>query len=320
MNNQGNMMNTGWAFVIFAAVWTGFMIAYLFSCMMKRRDRKDKEEEKNQNADAVTAAVLPEKIQDKTHSVLYVGKAHNIGRRDNQQDSFGISEDGQRIATEGKGVLAIVADGMGGTDNGDQVSVHAIMTMLQNFDTTEGNIPGEKRLLALMNQANTEVNKMCLAADGKKGGSTLVSVLIQDESLYWLTVGDSRLYLYRNHTLLQINREHVYGIELDERAARGEISMYAAENDPQRKALTSYIGLEKITKIDRNIRPLQLKDKDKVLLMSDGVFGTLTNEEIMAAMQFTAAESGESIDQMIRTKNRKEQDNYTALILEYVRE
>ena len=96
--------------------------------------------------------------------------------------------------------------------------------------------------------------------------------------------------------------------------------MYAAANDPQRKALTSYIGMEKITKIDRNIRPLQMEDRDRLILMSDGVFGTLTDEEIAAAMQLPVTNSGEAIDQMIQKKNRREQDNYTVLILEYIRE
>lgn len=332
--NNGGKMNVGIAAA--AAFLIGFMLAYLFHHIKKRRRRNGVDEKGNEHVNSGLeegkemlrsagrpedkTAVLPGEIQDRRLPGLYVGKAHNIGRRGSQQDSFGMSKDVQGMSTKGKGILAIVADGMGGTENGDQVSVLAAMTMLQNFDRMEGSIPGDKRLLELLNQANTEVNKMLLAANGKKGGSTLVSVLIQDAKLYWLTVGDSRLCLYRKNTLIQINREHVYGIELDEKAARGEISMYAAANDPQRKALTSYIGMEKITKIDRNIRPLQLEDRDRLILMSDGVFGTLTDEEIAAAMQLPVTNSGEAIDQMIRKKNRREQDNYTVLILEYIRE
>ena len=324
--NNGGMMKVG---IAAAAFLIGFMLAYCFRHIKKTRGKNGEEENllysnQEKSGSSLTAAggtaVSPEEIQDGRHPGIYVGKAHNIGRRDSQQDSFGMSRDVQGMSTKGKGILAIVADGMGGTENGDQVSVLAAMTMLQNFDRMEGSVPGEKRLLTLLNQANTEVNKMLLTANGKKGGSTLVSVLIQDAKLYWLTVGDSRLCLYRKNTLIQINREQVYGIELDEKAARGEISMYAAANDPQRKALTSYIGMEKITKIDRNIRPLQMEDRDRLILMSDGVFGTLTDEEIAAAMQLPVTNSGEAIDQMIQKKNRREQDNYTVLILEYIRE
>lgn len=117
---------------------------------------------------------------------------------------------------------------------------------------------------------------------------------------------------------MQVNREHVYGVELDEQAGRGEISFSAAASDPQRKALTSFIGIGKLKKIDRNIRPLKLLEGDRVLLMSDGVFGTLSDGEIAEAMHAPAEMSGEILDRMIRSKNLANQDNYTAIILEYM--
>ena len=257
---------------------------------------------------------------EKRRNGLYIGKVHNIGRRDSQQDSFGMSKDGQGLDTGGNGILAIVADGMGGMENGGQISALVTMTMLEQFDRQNGKVPGQQRLLELLNQANEQVNRMIASSGGKRGGSTVIAVLIQGADLYWLTVGDSHLYLYRNDALLQMNQDHIYAVELDEKAARGEISPRAAAGDSQRKALTSYIGMGKISKMDRNIRPMKLKSGDRILLMSDGVFGTLSDEEILAAMRLPVTESGEAIDQMIREKNRANQDNYTALILEYVQE
>lgn len=266
-----------------------------------------------------TESVAPP-IPIKRRSGLYVGKVHNIGRRDSQQDSFGMSRDGQGLDTGGNGILAIVADGMGGMENGGQISALVTMTMLEHFDRQSGGIPGEQRLLELLNRANEQVNRMIAGSGGKRGGSTVIAALIQGANLYWLTVGDSHLYLYRKEALLQMNQDHIYAVELDEKAARGEISQHAAAKDSQRKALTSYIGMGKISKMDRNIRPMRLKDGDRLLLMSDGVFGTLSDEEILAAMRLPVTESGEAIDQMIQEKNRRNQDNYTALILEYVQE
>ncbi len=54
------------------------------------------------------------------------------------------------------------------------------------------------------------------------------------------------------------------------------------------------------------------------MLMTDGVFGTLTDEELTAAMKLPLTESSEAIDQMIRGKKLPAQDNYTALILECI--
>lgn len=312
-----------------AVITLGIGLAVILGRGRKKRDGKNMAEDippygkmntKKDMEEAPVASSIPGEMRTGQLPGLHVGKVHNIGKRSSQQDSFGMSRQGQGIPTGGQGVLAIVADGMGGMEKGDEISALVTMTMLQNFDRMDGQMPGEKKLLALLNRANDEVNRLLAASGGKRGGSTLVAALAQDGKLYWITVGDSRLYLYRNKTLLQINREHVYGVELDEKAARREITSQEAANDPQRNALTSYIGMGKLKKIDRNIRPMQMEDGDRLLLMSDGVFGALTDEEIRAAMGLPVTESGAAIDRMIREKNLREQDNYTALILEYVQE
>ena len=249
---------------------------------------------------------------------VYVGKVHHIGRRSSQQDSFGISQNGSFVSYGGKGIFALVADGMGGLKNGGAVSAMVTMAMMQAFDQLPMGYPGEQSLLNMLGEANEQVNAMLGSSGSGKSGSTVVAVIIRNMKLYWITVGDSHIYLYRNGALMQVNRDHVYSIVLDEMAARGEISHQEAAQNPQRKALTSYIGMGKLEKIDRNIRPMQLQSGDRVLLMSDGVFGTLSEEEMSAAMKFSAQESGEAIHQMIQRKNLPAQDNYTALILECV--
>ena len=265
--------------------------------------------------------LYPHTEEDKTPRQapgVYVGKVHNIGRRSSQQDSFGISQDGPVLSASGKGLFAIVADGMGGLSNGGEVSARVTMSMMSSFDRMNGQERGDKQLLAMLNQANDDVNAMLKSAGQGKSGSTVVAVLLRGSLMSWITVGDSHIYLYREEALMQVNRDHVYSVELDEMAARGEISAQEAAGDPQRKALTSYIGMGKLAKIDRNIRPLQLKSRDRILLMTDGVFGTLTDEEITAAMKLPVTESCNALDQMIQGKNRSAQDNYTALILEYI--
>lgn len=267
-----------------------------------------------------TAAIKPSDVRtqrdEQAEPGIYVGKVHDIGRRSSQQDSFGISQDGSRLDGSKKGVFAIVADGMGGLSNGGAVSALVTMTMMQAFDALPLNYSEDEALLKMLEAANDRVNDMLKASGSGKSGSTVVAVIVRDMKLHWIAVGDSHIYLYRNGALMQINRDHVYSVVLDEMAARGEISSAQARQDPQRKALTSYIGMGKIEKIDRNIRPLQLRREDRVLLMSDGVFGTLTEEEMAAAMKLPVSESSEALHQMIRQKNKAAQDNYTALILE----
>jgi len=132
-----------------------------------------------------------------------------------------------------------------------------------------------------------------------------------------VAVGDSRIYLIRNGAIMQLNREHVYSVELDEKAATGEISWETAAGDPKRGALTSYLGMETLEKIDRNYRPVQLLDGDRVLLMSDGIFGVLTDDEILSAMPYPPQESAAMLQEIALDKQDPNQDNLTAIIFEY---
>lgn len=316
----GNVPGKIW---IFGAILAALLLALAGLYWVKRR-KQDREDEEPETAEdeiiqeedlKIKTEAIPNSVSPRRPQGIYAGKVHNIGKRSSQQDSFGISDlDGKEGRK--KGVLAIVADGMGGLSKGGEISAMVTLSMMQYFDQNPMAASPEKELLQMLGEANQKVNEF-LGESGKgKSGSTLTAVLIKDMNLYWISVGDSHIYLYRDHSLMQINRDHVYGALLDERAAKGEISFASAAGDPQRKALTSFIGMGKLSQIDRNIRPLKLKTGDRIILASDGIFGTLSDEEMILAMQAPIEESGSIMDQMIRDKNRKTQDNYTAVILE----
>lgn len=248
--------------------------------------------------------------------MIKVGKVHNIGRRSSQQDSFGISDMEDPGIVKEKGVLALVADGMGGLQNGGEVSSRAAVAMLQYFHENPPCGSSSLQLLRMLQAAVLEVNRYLGPSGLKKSGSTLVAVIIKDQRLDWISVGDSHIYLYRGGALIQINRDHIYAVELDERAARGEITVEQAMNDRQRNSLTSYLGMGELNAIDRSFHSVQLRPKDRVLLMSDGVYGTLSEEEMAKAMELPVEESALCLNQMIIAHKLEHQDNYTAVILE----
>lgn len=246
-----------------------------------------------------------------------IGNAHHIGARENQQDSFSISDVTDRQLCRERGIFAVVADGMGGLSNGAQVSATVTSSMQSRFLSGGVEEPSIK-LLEMLHYANRKVNDYLKWNPGTQSGSTVVAVLISRTSMHFISVGDSRIYLCRGKTLTQLNREHTYASDLDEEAAKGEISLEEAASDPQRKALTSYIGMGELAKIDRSIHPFQLVPGDKILLMSDGVFGTLTAREIWEAVQTDAFHGAERIEQMVLAKHRASQDNFTTVVIECV--
>jgi serine/threonine protein phosphatase PrpC len=200
-------------------------------------------------------------------------------------------------------------------EGGGEASGIVVQTMLQYFNETTSSEQPELDLLNMLYAANDNVNRYMEGRD--KGGSTAVSVIIRDGNLYWVSVGDSRIYLLRGGALMQINREHTYAVDLDEKAATGEITWEDAAENPERAALTCYIGMGRLEKVDRNIRPLRLLDGDRVLLMSDGIFGTLTDDEILATMQGNPFESAADLQEEVLKKKKETQDNFTAVIFEY---
>lgn len=240
---------------------------------------------------------------------IAVGKLHEQGARKSQQDSFFVSP-AEMIPSHG--LLAVVADGMGGLSGGDQVSQTAVTAVMEGFYTAQGT--PEQVLLALLTQANRAVNDL-LGPDGlRTGGSTLVAGLIRDGNFYSLSVGDSRICLYRDGALWQLNREHIFRDELYLRAVNGEMALSEAVGHPQASGLTSFLGMGELKYVDLPARPVRVRTGDLFLLMSDGVYNALSDEELTAALD-QGEEAADALRDAIEAKGYSNQDNYTAVLL-----
>ena len=255
-------------------------------------------------------------IDTEKRSPVRIARLHGVGRRNAQQDSFGLSEVEDRKVINDKGVLAIVADGMGGLRDGDRMSSLVVVSMLQGFDAADKDEDPSSLLLRLLYKANDAVNNELGSERLGQCGSTVVSVIIRNRRLYYLSVGDSHIYVYRNGRLTQINVDHNYAAELDEMAKNGEISLDEAALDPQRGALTSYIGMGSLELIDHNEKPIALETGDRILLMSDGVYGTIHDDGIERAMKAPLKKACEIMNSMIYTEDKPRQDNFTCVVLE----
>jgi len=262
-----------------------------------------------------TAAFTGPALSMKPPPVL-IGNSHHIGARDSQQDSFCISDIFNEEIVKNKGILGVVADGMGGLADGAEISAIVTKTMLTYFNDTPASGTPELDLLSMVYAANDNVVEF-VSNRSESGGSTVVAVNIIDDKLYWIAVGDSHIYLVRNGALMQINRDHTYAEELDEKAATGEITWEEAVNHPKRGALTSYLGMRKPDQIDRNLRPTQLLNGDRILLMSDGIFGTINDEEILETMVLVPQESATLLMEKTLARQNPHQDNMTVIVFEY---
>lgn len=277
-----------------------------------------KNKEKNMpiaRTEQIADVSVQEDILSENIGQFIVGKLHNVGKRASQQDSFAVSDEKDENLCRKKGIIAIVADGMGGLSDGDKISSMVTLSLLKHFyEKPLADFPGNT-LLEMLKNANKEVN-VFLKNKTERCGSTLVTGIIREKKLYWLSVGDSHIYLYRSGNLIQLNREHTYKEELDLKIVNGELDIEEAMKNPQKTALTSYIGMGHLEKIDKNSNPVELQKGDRLIFATDGVFGTMKENQIASVMQYPMEESIRRMNDWIMAVGKNNQDNYTAVVIE----
>lgn len=240
---------------------------------------------------------------------ITVGTLQNIGGRPYQEDSSG-------VANLSDGVLAVVADGMGGLSNGDKVSQKIVYTMLGFSNTLrQGQMDG---VLPQMVKGTADVVNRMLGSDGLyKSGSTLMAVLVRGDRFHWIAVGDSHIYLFRDGQLIQLNQEHNRGQDLLRRAIAGELTFDEVRADPKKSGLTSFIGMGELKYVEKSLQSIPLQAGDRIVLMTDGVFNALSDAEIatVLARNPDVKTAAKMMEQGVLAKAAPHQDNFTAVIL-----
>jgi len=252
---------------------------------------------------------------------LHIGNAQHRGRRDEQQDAFGFSDPTQPALVDQNGLLAVVADGMGGMEGGAEASNTAVKAFLE----AHASWSSEDSIAAWSQQAVRTVNQVVrrVARENEmsgKMGTTLSAVVVYNGVLYWMSVGDSRIYLWREGEFIQLTEDHVYARDLEKQVAAGGLSAQEAANHPERGALTSYLGLADLKHVDQNKRPLRLRDGDRVLICSDGLYGTLDEEQIAATMAADPQKAADALVKITIRADKNHQDNVTVMVLGYEEE
>jgi PPM family protein phosphatase len=244
------------------------------------------------------------------------GNAQHQGSRKEQQDDFGFSDLTDDIFVAHGGVLALITDGMGGLALGREASMIAKSTMLREYEQKS---PSESIPYALeraLNAANTAVVEMA-RMNMREGevGTTLAAAIIYDYKLYWISVGDSRIYLWRHGKLTQISKDHNFKMLLSKEVQNRNISLENANHHPERDALISYIGLQKLPEVDRNEEPLTLQAGDRILLCSDGLYKFISELEINQLISGPPQDAANAMMEAAIAKRKHNQDNVTVVIL-----
>lgn len=243
----------------------------------------------------------------------WVGNMQQQGGREYQEDSFCFINATDVTEIRQNGLLALLADGMGGMEDGKAVSEAALQCMREEFAAMDRS--GD--LGAQLMQAVRRTDERLFARFMGRGGTTLVACLFFGEKLWFACVGDSFLYLSREGALVRLNAEqNQQHLRYAEAIARGELDPSPANEMEDAARLSEFVGSGNIGEMDATRRPLALQEGDALILCSDGVGDVLPAEELGAClavpdpMQVCA-----QIDTRIRARALPAQDNYTALVI-----
>lgn len=254
------------------------------------------------------------------NNIVVIGKSSVIGKRKEQQDA--IITDDDYSYRENKKAVAVLCDGMGGLNGGAIASQICTAILYQEFSNWNDmdNIPMFYR--TVIPKLDMEVN--ALTDDNGAplhAGTTMVSVVVKKDLLYWASVGDSHIYIIRNGEMLCITEEHNLMMLLKESVIRGEITEEEANNNPKKEALISFIGMGGVKYVDMNAKPFQLLPGDYVVLCSDGLYRSVTDDEMMniiCSCKSNVQAAAETLTNVAMRKGKKNQDNTSVVVMQYL--
>lgn len=240
---------------------------------------------------------------------IAIGNDQILGKREKQDDSFATEE------TE-YGIIAVVADGIGGLTNGKLASQLAVETVIEEFRRQENEIGNNPEYF--FQTAAKRANQAITNTFGDvHGGTTLVIAVFIHSVLYYASVGDSSLLLVRRGKFIPLTKKQNLATWLEQQYQAGEITREEALLVPASRRLTEYVGHDGFLGIEVSIRPIPLQEGDRIFLYTDGV-ESLSQMELESFLN----QSGEPDDivhelmKRIRQKELPHQDNATAILLE----
>jgi len=233
----------------------------------------------------------------------------DVGRiRRSNEDSYGIYPDLH---------LYVVADGMGGHVAGEvasRLAVEAIRSFLADTLKNGRSLTSSQRLTQAVQQANERIIQTSKEDPRLVGmGTTVVAVLIDQDTAYVSHVGDSRVYLLRNQGIKQLTEDHSL---LNEYLQKGLIAPDNSEGYPYKHIITRALGSHPIVEVD--LQAIDLQPGDCFLLCTDGLTNMLAEEDIRTILTTMDNDPEKGCRRLIEAANSKGgEDNITAVLLQW---
>ena len=247
-------------------------------------------------------------------------------------EAFGVTHTGlvrevneDRIHLNDEDRLFVVADGMGGHAAGEVASGIAVeavndsiihtrrdreLTWPYAYDDSlsyDGN-----RLQTAIRLANNRIREAVEEESGYQGmGSTLVSLLVTEDRTTIGSVGDSRVYRYRDDELVLLTSDHSW---VNEQLQEGMLTEEQAKTHPFRNVVTRALGSDSSVQVD--ILSNAVEKGDCYLLCSDGLTGMVDEEEISGLLNGLSRRGVEAVcGDLVDAANRQGGNDNISVVL-----
>ena len=271
---------------------------------------------RNEISDALTVELEAYEMADLNNEDVLHGYSSIIGSRKSQQDAVYVDRNMKDNYS-----IAVICDGMGGLASGAEASRTAVNYIAGELHRINSIETPEPEMESIVERADKLISEMTDETGNHiKSGTTAAAVLIKENRLHWVSVGDSKIYILKNGALQCVTEQHNYRYLSEQKRYD---STFRFDPNVRQDALVSYIGAGNLPYIDLSPPNMILDDGDMIMLCSDGLYNALSEHQIKAVMmseQNTIGEMADALTESVVMRKNKNQDNTTVVVLKYKKE
>ena len=223
-----------------------------------------------------------------------------------------LNEDSIGIKELDDGILCVVCDGLGGGYAGERASKLCVDSIINYFSISE-----EKNYLTKIRESINLANAVLLdISTSRKDLNGMVTTsdvfFLNNHSLYWGHVGDSRIYNMTNGRLHQLTKDHSL---IQQMVDSGYLSIKNASKHPNQNIIMNALGESRNIEFDVSKVIINPEDKHRFMICSDGVNAVLDNSEIEKILNI------DNLDDCINVVDERIQsggypDDYSVILIE----